>query len=194
MSVSRFTAAVALPLLISAAPVSGRSASDIIATPAPADAVAPPVSADCNCINIPALTPIELIIDANIGSKISKTGDTFPFRLAKPIIVEGREALAAGTIGQGEVVHAKKYGSMGAAGEFVAAARYLQVGDRRLRLRSLQLTLTGGDQTESRQLGALISAIAGKYDSRNPDVVVAAGTVVAAKTAEPFTIDAGVQK
>ncbi|MET0587174.1 MAG: hypothetical protein ABWZ75_01520 [Novosphingobium sp.] len=71
----------------------------------------------------PALTPVSIQILAALGSKVSKSGDTFPIRLAAPVIVDGTVAIPAGAEGMGEVVHAKKGGGIGAAGELVLAAR-----------------------------------------------------------------------
>ncbi len=143
---------------------------------------------------IPALTPIELVIDANLGSKVSKSGDTFPIRLAKPIIVDGREVLAAGFVGQGEVVHAKKSAGMGAAGELVLAARFLTVGDRQLKLRSMRFGTAGKDEINSvvavnalsvaspLPVGMLGFFVTGK------NIEIPQGTVAVAKNSEAFVI------
>ena len=134
------------------------------------------------------------MLDADLGSKISKTGETFPFHLAQPIMIGGTELLAAGTPGQGEVIHAKKAGGSGSAGELVLAARYLAVGSRQLRLRSLRVG------------GKAVDAI-GKIDAFNAATVMSPvpvallgfaltgrntlfpkGTPAVAKTAEPFEV------
>jgi|GEM_PF-6422904 len=73
-------------------------------------------------IRIPALTEVRLEILSDLGSKISKTGELFPIRLAKPIVIDGAERVPAGAEGQGEVVWAKKSGGSGASGELVLAA------------------------------------------------------------------------
>src|SRR5262245_4046011 len=57
---------------------------------------------------VPALTEISVEILADLGSKTSTTGDTFPLRLAAPIVIDGVELVPAGTAGMGEVIHAKK--------------------------------------------------------------------------------------
>ena len=94
-----------------------------------------------DCVTIPALTPIKIELLETLGSKVSTSGETFPFRLAGPVLIDGKVAIPAGTPGVGEVVHAKKSGGSGAAGELVLAARYLDVQGRRLRLRSLKSAL-----------------------------------------------------
>lgn len=166
-----------------------------VAAPATPTASTPLPSAPCTrCI--PALTQIVLALDADLGSKISKTGDTFAFHLAQPIVIDGAEVVPAGTPGQGEVIHAKKAGGSGTAGELVLAARYLTVGSRQLRLRSLRV----GDKS--------VDAI-GKIDAFNAATVMspvpvallgfamtghnsifAKGTLALAKTAEAFDLAA----
>ncbi|QZP09620.1 hypothetical protein [Caenibius sp. WL] len=68
---------------------------------------------------IPALTPITIRIEQELGSKLSHPGDPFRISLAEPVVVEGTELVPAGAQGMGEVVHAKKGGFGGAAGELV---------------------------------------------------------------------------
>lgn len=145
-------------------------------------------------LQVPPLTPIELIVDAELGSKISSTGQMFPLHLAKAIVVDGKELVPAGTIGEGEIVHAKKAGGSGAPGELVVAARYLQVGDKRLKLRSMRIGLVGKDAVNGvvafnavtaatpLPIGIIGFAVTGR------NVVYPAGTIAAAKTAEAFPL------
>lgn len=123
--------------------------------PEPADAfaeAAPAHSAGIDEAVSPAviakLTPVEIEILEPLGSKTSASLDAFRIRLAAPIVVDGVELVPAGAEGMGEVVHAKKAGGMGAAGELVLAARYLTVDGRELRLRSMELleTVEGKDR------------------------------------------------
>lgn len=167
-----------------------------------AQAVEPPVVASqqpsCTAC-IPRLTIVELVIDADLGSKLSTTGATFPLHLDKPVIVDGHEVVPAGTSGQGEVIHAKKAGGSGAAGELVLAARFLTFAGRQIRLRSMRIAVAGKDATGTVDafnaasagaavfapvpLGLLGFAISGK------NVVVPAGTHALAKTAEDFALE-----
>lgn len=145
-----------------------------------------------SAITIPALTPVKIEVMADVGSAISQSLDTFPIRLVDPIVIGGREIVAAGTSGQGEVVHAKKAGGSGAAGELVLAARWLAVGDRRLRLRSMNTSLAGGDSTKS--VNVLNAASAAVLPGANligfvikgRNVLYSKGTVASAKTADAF--------
>lgn len=167
------------------------SAQETKTLPAPTPSSLPVVGD----LSIPALLPVELVIDVDLGSKSSKTGDFFAFHLAKPIIVGGMEVIPAGTPGRGEVIHAKKGGGGGAPGELVLAAHYLQVGARQLRLRSLRLEPIGNDRMGT--VHALNTAAAATIPvasliglfvvggERN----LPTGTILPAKTAEAFAIE-----
>ena len=169
-------------LAVVAAPASGE---DLLA--------APP---GCDCEVIPALTPVSIEILAQVSSKTSKSGDTFPIRLAAPIVLNGKELVPAGAAGWGEVVHAKKSGGMGAAGELVLAARYVDVEGQRLPLRSLNLAAAGksnihkvdainaGSAAAPLPIGLLGFFITGG------EVAIARGTVVQAKTRACFVLPA----
>src|SRR5690606_40329275 len=68
---------------------------------------------------LPAKTPVLLRLEQAVGSKISRTGDSFAFVLAQAVELDGVTVLPAGTPGTGEVVHAKKGGGSGSGGELV---------------------------------------------------------------------------
>lgn len=143
-------------------------------------------------LTIPALTPVRLELLAPLGSKISRSGDSFPIRLAEPIVVEGVVLVREGTTGMGEVVHAKKAGGSGSAGELVLAARYLEVCGQRLRLRSMHLSSNGKSRTDT--VNALNVASAASplpvglfgFMIHGGQVNVPQGTIAEAKTAEIF--------
>lgn len=143
---------------------------------------------------VPALTPLVIRLEADLGSNLSKTGDRFPLSLAESVAIAGITVLPAGLLGEGEVIHAKKSGGSGAGGELVVAARWLDVGGTRLRLRSLRLNGAGKDAIQKVDglnaasvaspvpLGLLGFFIKGK------DAVHAKGELAEAKTAEAFSI------
>lgn len=145
---------------------------------------------------IPALTPVSIVIDADLGSKISTTGQTFPIHLAETIVIDGHELAPAGAVGEGEVIHAKKAGGSGAPGELVLTARFLTVNGRPLKLRSMRVGLVGGDAVNGvvafnaataatpLPIGIIGFAVTGR------NVVYPKGTVAMAKTSEPFVIAA----
>jgi hypothetical protein len=159
----------------------------------PGQSMAPVAGPDCNAaLVIPALTPVRLELLAPLGSKISKSGDSFPIRLAEPLVIDGTRRLPAGVAGMGEVVHAKKAGGSGAPGELVLAARYLEVCGRRLRLRSMHLSPTGTSSMNT--VNALNVASAASplpigllgFAIHGGQVTVPTGTIADAKTAEGF--------
>lgn len=90
-------------------------------------------------------TQIVIAVDKEVGSKISTAGEMFPIRLAQPIEVDGVTLLPAGITGEGQVVHAKKAGMAGSAGELLLAARYLDYAGRRIDLRSFKFIEEGGE-------------------------------------------------
>lgn len=141
---------------------------------------------------VAALTPVTLEILAEQSSGASKAGDRFPLRLAEPIVVDGAVIVPAGAPGEGEVVHAKRSGGMGAAGELILTASYFDFGERRVKLRSLRLTGMGKDRVST--VDALVVASAASpipvgfigFFIKGGQMVVPAGTLAEAKTAEPF--------
>lgn len=146
-------------------------------------------------LTIPALTPVEVVIDVDLGSKLSKTGELFTLHLAKPVMIDGVEAVPAGTVGEGEVIHAKKGGGSGAPGELVLAARHLTLGDRQLRLRSLKLDAVGNDKmgtVNSINVAAAatipVASVIGFFITGG-DRTIPKGTILPAKTAEPFALE-----
>lgn len=191
------SACMALVLAMAAsAPAAVREDSAIAPTalpPAPASPCTPPRSPVLAC-PIAALTPVVIVIDAELGSKISKPGDTFPLHLRSPIIVNGVELVPAGTAGMGEVVHSKRAGMSGSPGELILAARYLAIGGQRLPLRSLHLVAGGTDHTRSVTTLAIVSApmpipvaLVGLFMTGG-NTVVPAGTVASARTAADFLV------
>jgi len=120
------------------------------ASPDPAQVAPVGAEAAAATVPVPALMvpkghPIVITVEAEIGSKISQTGEVFPIRLAQPVVIDGIEVLPAGIAGEGQVVHAKKGGMAGAAGELVLAARYLDHGGRRIALRSFKFAEAGDE-------------------------------------------------
>lgn len=156
------------------------------------------VGAECRCAKIPAQTVVEIAIDADIGSKLSKSGQFFPIHLTRPIVIDAKNVVAAGTSGMGEVVHAKKGSGSGAPGELVLAARYLEVGGRRLPLRSMHLSGVGADKIGSVNALAIASvtspiavALLG-FLMTGGEKTVAQGSRAEAKTAVEFSFDTAV--
>lgn len=142
------------------------------------------------------LAPVVIEILEPLGSKTSKSLDTYRIRLAEPIMRDGTEVVPAGAEGMGEVVHAKKAGGMGAAGELVLAARYLTVDGRELKLRSMELfeTAEGKDRTGTVHTLNVASAAAPLpigmigFFIGGGNIEIPAGALASARLAAPFEI------
>lgn len=158
--------------------------ADVAAKPA-ADAPDDPAPAG---LLLPKTTPLIIAIDKELGSKISQTGETFPIRLVTAVSVDGVEVLPAGITGQGEVVHAKKAGLAGAAGELVLAARYLELDGRRIELRSFRFMEAGeialGKGQDNTGVSNVTTALAGPigFFIGGGNTNVMPGTIANAKT------------
>ncbi|WP_086736161.1 hypothetical protein [Erythrobacter colymbi] len=162
-----------------------------VAAEAPVEAAAPaaetPAPAPAGLL-LPKTTPLIIAIDKELGSKISVTGETFPIRLVEAVSVDGVEVLPAGITGQGEVVHAKKAGLAGAAGELVLAARYLDLNGRRIELRSFRFMEAGesslGKGQDNTGVSNITTAVAGPigFFIGGGNTNVLPGTVANAKT------------
>ena len=84
-------------------------------------------------LRIPINTPIVFEFVTTLDSKKSNIDETFPIRLLRPILIDGGVAVAEGTMGAGQVVHAAKAGFGGRAGELIVAVRYLDHRGVRIR-------------------------------------------------------------
>lgn len=99
---------------------------------------------------IPDKAAVEIAIGAAITSKTAKPGDTFPIVLATPLVDEtGATLLPAGVPGFGEVIHAKRAGFGGRAGEMIITARALECGDARIPLGHFHFSASGPDRSKT---------------------------------------------
>ncbi|GIX20626.1 MAG: hypothetical protein KatS3mg120_2302 [Erythrobacter sp.] len=147
---------------------------------------------------LPKATPVVIAVDKEVGSKISVAGEMFPIRLAQPVELDGVRLLPAGITGEGQVVHAKKAGMAGSAGELILAARYLDYNGRRIELRSFRF-IEQGDAILSRgknnvDLAAATNAAIGPlgFFISGGNTTIAPGTLASAKTRndETFAVPA----
>lgn len=174
--------------------LAARAQAQDVSLPVPVIQSAPAAPVCENCVVIPALTQIEIEVLTAVGSKISKSGDMFPIRLAAPILVDGKVIVPAGVTGMGEVIHAKKAGGSGAPGELVLAARYLDLDGKRLRLRSMNVSQSGKSRYRTADTMAIATAAAAPILSlfvfavKGGETVVNPGDIADAKTAEMIAI------
>lgn len=82
-------------------------------------------------------TPVELeTIDA-VSSRTSKAGDFFKLKVRADVLAaDGAILIPSGTPAVGQVVHAARSGSGGKGGELILAARYLELPQGQVKLRS----------------------------------------------------------
>jgi hypothetical protein len=163
-------------------------------------------NAESTKISIPSLTPVEIEIGRDLSSRTSKAAETFPISLHSPIVLEGNEVVPAGASGIGEVVHVLPAGPQSYSGQLILAARYLRVGERRLRLRSLRFAVSAEHVATNSNGGSVSDRATGVgLDFKRPDrppkkrpffdfkfgsnVEVPAGSVMTAKTAEAFELE-----
>jgi len=184
----------AISVGVNASQPAGLPVATVTGAPAPAVVanVSVPQAPEAASPTVLALTPVVVEIMSPVGSKTSKTGDTFPILLVNPVMVNGVELLPAGLTGLGEVVHAKKSGAGGGAGELVLAARYVECAGRKVALRSMRLSSVGTDQTtlamaSAYALGIFAMAVKGK------NTEIAAGTYADAKIAADFAVPGSCQ-
>ena len=155
-------------------------------TPAAATVVAPPP-----CCVVPAGTEIELEIAEPVDSATRKRGDKFAIALHMPVYAGQTLLLPAGTSGVGEVVEAQPSGGGGKPGELILAARYLEVGDRRIPLRAMKISSVGADKS---QKAMALSMAVGMFAQlvHGGEVQIPKGALATAKLAEALSADAPV--
>jgi len=149
----------------------------------------PAVSQAPALVTVPALTPVVVRIGEEISSKTNKPGDQFPITVAEDVRVGDEVVIPVGSAGIGEVIHAAKPGAGGKAGELILAARFVELGDTRIRLRSFALGVAGKNNSEA---ALATSFIAGPFAMfvRGGAVVVPRDTLGIAKTALEFKLPA----
>ena len=156
---------------------------------------APVATADAACCTVPARTPIDIEILDTVNSKANATRDSFAFRLAEPLAIDGRIVVPAGTPGVGEVVHAARARAGGKAGELILAARYLDLNGTRIPLRSMRYGRSQGvDNSGAVNAGAMVAVatipVAGfiGYMISGGEVNIPAGTRATAQTSAEIVL------
>lgn len=124
----------------------------------PPTALSPPPA---GFVRIPANTIVDFEIVDPLSSKTSVADQMFAIRLVDPVAIDGATLLPAGTMGQGQIVHAAKARALGKAGELILAARYFSCGEARIALRGFHLGHSGKNKaTELNAAIAVIGAVA----------------------------------
>jgi len=156
---------------------------------------APPASASADgaaplapTVAAPAGTAVEIEIVNAVSSKTAKTGDHFPIRLAEPIVEGDKVIVAAGAVGEGEVLDATHSRALGKPAKLVVAARYLEINGRQVRVKGMRLGGAGTDKTSEIVAESFIPYIGIFFDFQHGgEYVIPAGTRAQAKLAEDLT-------
>jgi hypothetical protein len=145
------------------------------------------------CCRTPAGTVVQVELTDAVSTKTQKSGDAFAFRLAQPLIVNGRIVLRTGTPGVGEVIESAKPGLGGKAAKLVLVAKYLKQGRRRVPLRGMQLAAAGRGNVAAAQAVGLTGIAFGPlglmgFAVKGGDAVFPAGTLALAKVSVATTL------
>jgi hypothetical protein len=130
-------------------------------------------------------TLFELETVEPVSSKTNHSGDRFALRLREPLRYGAVVLVPAGTPVHGEVAHATENRWGGIAGELILAARYVQLPQGRLRLRS-SIAASGKSRTGAAATTVILFGIAGVF-VQGDNRTMPAGTPLAARLAEPVT-------
>jgi hypothetical protein len=150
------------------------------------EAVTQPVSAG---VQIPANTIVQVELTGPLSSATSQQRDLFELRLVEPIVIDGRELVAAGTLGGGEVIDAKPAGFGGRPGRLIVSARFLEINGQRVPLRGMQLGAAGANHAITAAAVTVAVGIVGLM-VEGGETVMPAGTRGTARLAAPVDLSA----
>lgn len=132
---------------------------------------------------------VELEIAQVLNSSVQKRGDKFAIKLHAPLIHDGATIIPAGTVGEGEIVHADKSRGGGKPGELLIAARYLDFDGVRVPLRALKFGGQGQDKSNV-ALGVALAVGPFAHFIHGKEIEIPAGTIVSAKLAQDLPLPA----
>jgi len=130
---------------LAAAPVFGQSSGPPAELAVAAEMPAP----IADTIRIPAGTPIEFELTEALSSQTSQQEQAFGLRLAEPIVIDGRQIVAPGALGGGEVIDAAPSAFGGRQGRLIVSGRYIEIGGQRARIRGMQITAAGAHRVNT---------------------------------------------
>jgi hypothetical protein len=143
-------------------------------------------------VTLAADTVVHIVLAEAVSSNGRKRGDKFAIKLAAPIVVDGRTLVPAGATGQGEVVDAQHAGFGGAPGKLVVAARYIDAGAVRIRLKALNVGSAGDSKFVEAMVAAEFIGLPALL-IHGGEVLYPPGTPGHAKVAEAILLPAGPQ-
>ena len=154
--------------------------------------VQPPTAPAVSMLSIPAGTQVELELVNTLSSTTSHLADRFAIRLAAPISVNGVEVVAAGAVGQGEVIDVGRSGMGGKQGKLIISARYLDLNGQRVRLRGMTLMAAGESQVDLARHVMLVpyAGIAAGFITGS-EISIPSGTRARARLADDVALPVG---
>jgi hypothetical protein len=128
-----------------------------------------------------ANTLIPLRLTESVGSDSHQSGARFRLVVTDDIHVDDLLVIPAGSVVEGEVIHAAKSGMFGKPGELSITSRLVLVGERRIKLRSL--FAKAGKTNADLAFGVGMVLPLAPFFIKGKQVIVPAGTELLARVA-----------
>jgi len=122
-----------------------------------ANAPAPPAAPQP--IVVPQGTPIEVVLDQSLSSKISRAGQSFSATVVDPVVVDGQEVIPKGAHARGTVTSVKAAGRFKGASELGLALRTVEINGQRYEIRASTPELS--KKGKGKRTGAMVGGGAG---------------------------------
>ena len=97
----------------------------------PAAVIAPPMT-PAGTILVARDTVIRLMVVNEVSTRKAKAGDRFVLRVDEPVVAGGATVIPVGTKAWGEVLDAKKSGSVGKGGRLAARLLHIELGGQQI--------------------------------------------------------------
>lgn len=133
-------------------------------------------------VRIPDGIDVKLVLDETLSSRSNVKGDLFRLKVAEPVMVDGSEALSAGTVVIGEITNAQTKSAFGVSGKLEARTLYAQTPNGTVRLSGRLGQKGKGGTTETVLTYAMIGAIS--FVVTGKSATIPAGTELVARTGE----------
>ena len=144
-------------------------------------------NASAELVKVPEGTEVDLQFIDLLSSGTAVEGQRFNLEVDQTVKIDGKKVILAGAKAVGTVVHTKKRGFMGKAGELDIQINYVLVNDERLRLRA-----SSGKEGKGR-VGATVAltALFGPLGllKRGKNIEVIPGTVITAYVDETTEVE-----
>lgn len=146
----------------------------------------PPNLAEPAAVLLPRDTPIELMAVAEVRTDRVVPGARFRLRVHKPVMIDGRVVVPAGTPAFGRVIAAEKAGNVGKSGKMTAELLHVALGD-------LEIPIEGEHSARGRGSGSVaVAMLAGGLMGlfhRGNNAKIKAGELITGFVAEDMALD-----